>query len=144
MPVHTNSIAALDSGGDPIALQTYPFCDLSGTVVGPTVTIEAIQRPTVAGTLFRRQVYHGRPFTLESYNYVLNWSDSVDAIIAYEALKMADYGVRITQHSYEFSSAAQVLDVVEAKPTKAVLKVVGSLVPNAEVLQVVRWTLMFP
>lgn len=140
MPLHENSIAALNSSGVIIPAQRYYFIDLQGTPQFAQQQKEYIQRAGVNGTYARKLGVRGEPFTIVSKNYVPTFLDCANLMALYRGLTDLDYGVRLTQYSVTHEAALDVVHVAELEKF-AVANVVGGFFGGELACQIVRWTL---
>lgn len=128
MPIHTNTIGA------------YSFEDIRGQLQPKQQQLEVIVRPGLRGESTRKTGVRGTPFQITTLHYVLDWDAAQDAMVTYLDLIHAGAPVEVIQHSLSYGYF-KVLQVAQVE-ARACVNVIGQLVPNAELLQMVAWTLL--
>lgn len=127
MPIHVNTIDA------------FEFEDIRGRLQPKAEQLEVIVRPGHAGETTRRTGVRAVPSQILTLHYVLDWEAARDALVAYTDLIGLE-PVEVIQHSLSYGYF-KILNVAEAE-ARAVVNVTGQLIPGAEVLHVVQWTLL--
>jgi hypothetical protein len=132
MPVHTNSI------GD------FSFLEMRGSPFLRQQDLEIIERDGVNGSGVRRLGLRGKPFQLETTNYLHDFATALAAMDAYKEA-VGDDPVPLIRHS-ENEGNFIVLGVAE-RDCYAIFSAIGGIVsvdnplPH-EVCQIVSWTLL--
>ncbi len=128
MPIHTNTIGA------------FAFEDIRGRLQPKAQQLEVIVRPGHAGETTRKTGIRAVPFQVLTLHYVADWAAAKAALVAYVAAIDAGTPLEVVQHSLSYGYF-KVLQVTEVE-ARACVQSIGTLIANAEVMQVVAWTLL--
>ena len=138
MPVHTNKIELLDSGGS--ATETVLYQDIRGNFEYARNQVEVLRRKGVDGVGLRDIGSRGIEFTFSTVQYATSFGNATTVIQSAQSLigSGAPYGVRIMQHSSN-QGVYRVLGVRSVPPPRAVGAVAGSLIANPQVEVALQW-----
>lgn len=127
MPVHTNSING------------FLFLEMQGPPYLRQQQLEIIERPGVDGSGVRRLGKRGKPFQLQTTNYLADFSEAHNAMLAYKDL-VGDDPVSLTRRTVS-EGTFLVLEVVE-RNCYAIFNSLGGFDGGEEVCHEVIWTLL--
>lgn len=116
----------------------YNFDDLRGNIPRRSQQLQIFNRPGIDGIVARKTGSRTGAVRITTHHYVLNWQAARDSIDAYKTLIGAD-PVTIIQHDVNYGT--YLIASVEQVEARAAFNTIGSLVANAQVKQVVAWTI---
>jgi hypothetical protein len=137
MPFHANRIVFGEDPDEP--LDYYPFEDMRGRLQPKQQQLEVVARRGHRGETLRQTGIRAVPSQILTVHYVDSWAAAATALTAYGDLIGAL--VQVIQHTTNYGYFKVLSPVVEVD-ARACENVVGSLIANPTVLQIVQWTLI--
>lgn len=128
MPAFTNTI------------DDFEFEGLYGRLNPKAEQLEVIVRPGHDGESTRKTGIRAIPSQIVTMHFVADWEAARNAIDAYIDLIGGD-PIQVIQNDVDYG-LFKVMSVVDTNQTRAVTRVVGSIIPNPQVQQWCQWTLI--
>lgn len=126
MGVLTNSIGA------------HSFDDMRGNIPRRGQQLQIFSRPGIDGVGSRKTGSRTGAVRILTHHYVLDWTAAKTAMDAYKLLVGADPQT-IIQHDENYGT--YLVQSVEQVSAHAVVNAIGAIIPNAQVKQIVAWTI---